>query len=178
METQVTKELKRIIKEVTKVDVNTHSRKREIVEARSLYYTILKQIDKKKSLKSIGDTVNLNHATVIHSLKNYQMFEQFNPTLRLFKKEILSKLSYKSVDEVSYSNNSETIDNLNIKIINLNETIQDLQDTINELQKPRNKFNIIQSLENLLIDTSGTEQQLIILERLQAMYRMNRNIRL
>ena len=178
METQVTKELKRIIKEVTKVDVNIHSRKREIVEARSLYYTILKQIDKKKSLKSIGDTVNLNHATVIHSLKNYQMFEKFNPTLRLFKKEILSKLSYKSFEEVSYSNNSETIDNLNIQIINLNETIQDLQVKINELQKPRNKFNIIQSLENLLTDTSGTEQQLIILERLQAMYRMNRNIKL
>ena len=178
METQVIKELKRIIKEVTTVDVNIHSRKREIVEARSLYYTILKQIDKKKSLKSIGDTVNLNHATVIHSLKNYQMFEQFNPTLRLFKKEILSKLSYKTVEEVVDMNSQETIENLNIKIINLNETIKELQDTITEIQKPRRNFNIIENLDNLLLETAGTEQQIIILERLQAMYRMNRNIKL
>lgn len=178
METQVTKELKRIIKEVTTVDVNIHSRKREIVEARSLYYTILKQIDKKKSLKSIGDTVNLNHATVIHSLKNYQTFEQFNPTLRLFKKEILSKLSYKTIEEVVDMNSQETIDNLNIKIINLNETIKELQDTITDIQKPRNNFNIIENLNNLLLETEGSKQQLIILERLQAMYIMNRNIKL
>ncbi len=57
METQITLQLKQLVKEVTGVDINQQSRKREIIEARAIYYKILKQIDKKKSLQSIGASV-------------------------------------------------------------------------------------------------------------------------
>jgi hypothetical protein len=178
METQITKELKKVIQEITGVDINEVSRKREIIEARAVYYKILKQIDKKKSLKSIGASVGKDHATVLHSLNNYDMFEQFNPTLKLFRKQILQRLNYASPEQISDMSKEELINSLQIDVMKLNDEIENLQETITNLQKPRNNYNIVNNIETLLLETEGKEQQEIIIERLQAVYRMNRNIKL
>lgn len=178
METQITSQLKKVIKEITGVDINEVSRKREIIEARAVYYKILKQIDKKKSLKSIGASVGKDHATVLHSLKNYDMFEQFNPTLKLFRKQILKRLNYASPEQVLDMSKEELINSLQLDVIKLTDEIADLQQTITNLQKPRNKYKIVNNIETLLLETEGKEQQEIIIERLQAVYRMNRNIKL
>ena len=178
METKITKELKKVIQEITGVDINEVSRKREIIEARAVYYKILKQIDKKKSLKSIGASVGKDHATVLHSLKNYDMFEQFNPTLKLFRKQILQRLNYASPEQILDMSKDEYIQSLQIDIMKLNDEIANLQQTITNLQKPRNNYNIVNNIQQLLIETEGTEQWQIIIERLQALYKMNKNIKL
>jgi len=178
METQITSQLKKVIKEITGVDINEVSRKREIIEARAVYYKILKQIDKKKSLKSIGASVGKDHATVLHSLKNYDMFEQFNPTLKLFRKQILQRLNYSSPEQILDISKNELIDSLQLDIMKLTDEIANLQETITNLQKPRNNYNIVNNIQQLLIETEGTEQWQIITERLQALYKMNRNIKL
>ena len=175
METQITLQLKKVIQEITGVDINEVSRKREIIEARAVYYKILKQIDKKKSLKSIGASVGKDHATVLHSLKNYDMFEQFNPTLKLFKKQILQRLNYASPEQVLDMSKDEYIQSLQLDIMKLNDEIANLQETIN---KPRNNYNVVNNIQQLLIETEGTEQWQIITERLQALYKMNKNIKL
>jgi hypothetical protein len=177
METQITLQLKKAIKEITGVDINEVTRKRETIEARAIYYKILKQIDKKKSLKSIGASVGKDHATVLHSLKNYDMFEQFNPTLKLFRKEILQRLNYATPDILDMTKD-ELIQSLQIDVMKLNDEIANLQETINNLQKPRNNYNIVNNIQQLLIETEGKEHQELIIERLQAVYRMNRNIKL
>ena len=174
METQITSQLKKVIQEITGVDINEVSRKREIIEARAVYYKILKQIDKKKSLKSIGASVGKNHATVLHSLKNYDMFEQFNPTLKLFKKQILQRLNYVKPEDILDMSKDELIQSLQIDIMKLTDEIANLQETIN---KPRNNYNVVNNIQQLLIETEGTEQWQIITERLQALYKMNKNIK-
>jgi hypothetical protein len=178
METQITLQLKKVIQEITGVDINEVSRKREIIEARAVYYKILKQIDKKKSLQSIGASVGKDHATVLHSLNNYDMFEQFNPTLKLFRKQILQRLNYASAEQILDMSKDEYIQSLQIDIMKLNDEIANLQETITNLQKPRNKYKIVNNIEILLLETEGKEQQEIIIERLQAVYKMNRNIKL
>ena len=175
METQITSQLKKVIQEITGVDINEVSRKREIIEARAIYYKVLKQIDKKKSLQSIGASVGKNHATVLHSLKNYDMFEQFNPTLKLFRKQIMQRLNYVKPEDILDMSKDELIQSLQIDIMKLNDEIENLQETIN---KPRNNYNIVNNIQQLLIETEGKEQQEIIIERLQAVYRMNNNIKL
>lgn len=177
METQITSQLKKVIQEITGVDINEVSRKREIIEARAVYYKILKQIDKKKSLKSIGASVGKDHATVLHSLKNYDMFEQFNPTLKLFRKQILQRLNYTSLDILDMTKD-ELIQSLQIDVMKLTDEILNLQETITNLQKPRNNYNIVNNIQQLLLETEGKEHQELIIERLQALYRMNRNIKL
>jgi hypothetical protein len=177
METQITLQLKKAIQEITGVDINQVSRKREIIEARAVYYKILKQIDKKKSLQSIGASVGKDHATVLHSLKNYDMFEQFNPTLKLFRKQIMQRLNYATPDILDITKD-ELIQSLQIDVMKLSGEIENLQETITNLQKPRNNYNIVNNIQQLLIETEGTEQWQIIIERLQALYKMNRNIKL
>ena len=175
METQITSELKKVIQEITGVDINEVSRKREIIEARAIYYKILKQIDKNKTLKSIGASVGKDHATVLHSLNNYDMFEQFNPTLKLFRKQILQRLNYASGEQILDMSKEQLIDSLQLDIMKLTDEIANLQETIN---KPRNNYNIVNNIQQLLIETEGKEQQEIIIERLQALYKMNKNIKL
>jgi hypothetical protein len=177
METQITLQLKKAIQEITGVDINEVTRKRETIEARAIYYKVLKQIDKKKSLKSIGASVGKDHATVLHSLKNYDMFEQFNPTLKLFRKQILQRLNYATPDILDMTKD-ELIQSLQIDIMKLNEEIANLQETITNLQKPRNNYNIVNNIQELLLETEGKEHQELIIERLQAVYRMNKNIKL
>jgi hypothetical protein len=177
METQITLQLKKAIQEITGVDINEVTRKRETIEARAIYYKVLKQIDKKKSLKSIGASVGKDHATVLHSLKNYDMFEQFNPTLKLFRKQIMQRLNYATPDILDMTKD-ELIQSLQIDVMKLNDEIANLQETITNLQKPRNNYNIVNNIEALLLETEGTEQWQIIVERLQALYKMNRNIKL
>lgn len=178
METQITLQLKGLIKEITGVDINEVSRKREIIEARAIYYKVLKQIDKKKSLQSIANTVGKNHATVLHSLKNYDMFEMFNPTLKLFRKEILQRLNHKDFESILEMTKEEMITNLHIEALKQSEEITNLQETITKLKASRNNYNIVNNIQELLIETEGTEQWKIITERLQALYRMNKNIKL
>jgi hypothetical protein len=178
METQITLELKKAIQEITGVDINEVTRKRETIEARAIYYKVLKQIDKKKSLKSIGASVGKDHATVLHSLKNYDMFEQFNPTLKLFRKQILQRLNYKPIEYFGNISNEQEIERLNVHIFNMEQEIESLKETITNLQKPRNNYNIVNNIQQLLIETEGTEQWQIIVERLQALYKMNKNIKL
>jgi hypothetical protein len=178
METQITLQLKQIIKEITGADINQVSRKREIIEARAVYYKILKQIDKKKSLQSIGASVGKDHATVLHSLKNYDMFEKFNPSLKLFRKEILQRLNYTPDELILKKTKDEMIQSLQIEIMKLTDDNINLQEKIIKLQTSKNNYNIVNNIERLLLDTEGTEQQEIIIERLQAVYRMNRNIKL
>jgi hypothetical protein len=177
METQITLQLKKAIQEITGVDINEVTRKRETIEARAIYYKVLKQIDKKKSLKSIGASVGKDHATVLHSLKNYDMFEQFNPTLKLFRKQILQRLNYATPDILDMTKD-ELIQSLQIDVMKLSGEIENLQETITNLQKPRNNYNIVNNIETLLLETEGKEHQEIIIERLQAVYKMNRNIKL
>jgi len=177
METQITLQLKKAIQEITGVDINEVTRKRETIEARAIYYKVLKQIDKKKSLKSIGASVGKDHATVLHSLKNYDMFEQFNPTLKLFRKQILQRLNYATSDILDITKD-ELIQSLQIDVMKLSGEIENLQETITNLQTPRNNYNIVNNIQQLLLETEGTEQWQIIVERLQALYKMNRNIKL
>lgn len=177
METQITLQLKKAIQEITGVDINEVTRKRETIEARAIYYKVLKQIDKKKSLKSIGASVGKDHATVLHSLKNYDMFEQFNPTLKLFRKQIMQRLNYATPDILDMTKD-ELIQSLQIDVMKLNDEIANLQETITNLQKPRNNYNIVNNIQQLLLETEGKEHQEIIIERLQALYKMNRNIKL
>jgi|TARA_Y100000015_G_C2377712_1_gene83416 hypothetical protein len=66
----ITKDLKNIIKEETTIDLDSehvmHCRDRENVEARAMYYALLRKYTNMTYLK-IGKSVGKNHATVMHA---------------------------------------------------------------------------------------------------------------
>lgn len=158
-----------IIKKELQVDITQECRKREIIEARALYFYLIKQLYPKRSLQLIGDSLNKNHATVIHSLKNYNLYEGYNPKLLELKNTILNiTTDAKKPTDVNQ-----------LQIVELKRKIFELENNLNiERNRPRYDHRITEQLENLLIDTKGTEQHELITLRLEAFYSMNKNIRL
>jgi hypothetical protein len=158
-----------IIAQELGVDITQDCRKREIIEARALYFYIIKKLYPKMSLQRIGDNLNKNHATVIHSLKNYPYYEKYNPKLEDVKNNILHLVGQAD----------EPVDITKMQTIELKKRILDLENSLQqERNRPRYEFTIIEQLENLLRDTKGTEQHNLITLRLEAFYSMNKNIRL
>ena len=156
METKI-KEL--ILKEL-RVDITEQSRKREIIEARALYFYLVRKIYTKRSLQSIAADFDMNHATVVHALKNFPMYENYNTKILDCKNLILHLL------EVEQEMTEE------------DKFKKKLHDMEQELNKPRYEYKIIENLNNLLEATKGTEQHDLINLRLEAFYTMNKNIRL
>lgn len=84
------------VKEVTGIDIQTKSRKQEIVYAKKIYFHIARQ--KGYSFQSIADKLNMNHATVIfHCYDTPYLLKQdkkfFNDYLRVQGKPVEGKCS-------------------------------------------------------------------------------------
>lgn len=70
-------------------DIFSKSRKSEIVEARQLYcYLIRKHL----SLHKIGKIININHATVVHSVNVINKLIEVNDKRTMYLLEEISKL--------------------------------------------------------------------------------------
>ena len=172
---EITQRLKEIIKQETNTNIDIRTRNRQTVEMRSLYCNVLKQLKPNKTLQAIGDTLELNHATVIHALKNYKMYEEYNPELKKFKPTILS---YFTMDETELKELTDIekakheIHKLTLENYNLKKELKE------QIETPRYEYKIIDELNNLMTNTKGTLQHDIIQQKLQAFYIMNKNIKL
>ena len=172
---EITERLKEIIKQETNTNIDIRTRNRQTIEMRSLYCNVLKQLKPKKTLQAIGDTLELNHATVIHSLNNYKVYEQYNPELKKFKQTILSYFTMndselKELTEIEKAN--QKIHKLTLENHNLKKELKE------QIETPRYEYKIIDELNNLMTNTKGTTQHTLIQDRLEAFYTMNKNIKL
>ncbi len=74
------KKIQLIIEEETGLELNSPIRDRQHVYARTIYFKLCRERTH-KTLKQIGESINKNHATVIHALKNvFPMLMQYEPT--------------------------------------------------------------------------------------------------
>jgi len=93
------------IQKVTGVDITTKTRKYEFIEARMIYYKLLR--DRGYSLQEIGDTLDKNHATVLHGInvfndiKDYDkdLMEKYSAAIQLLAGEKISK--YVTTEELT-----------------------------------------------------------------------------
>jgi len=174
---EITQKIKEIIKQETNIDVSKASRKHNIIEARALYFHSIKHFNPKMTLQDMADSVNKNHATVIHSLNNYPMYERYNNRLKSLKQTIINQ-----IDEDNILNTEDNellrleIKKKNLAISELEIKLEEKNLKINNLEKARYEYKVIEQLNNLLNQTKGTEHQEVIILRLQAMYDMNTKV--
>ncbi len=143
---------------------------------RSLYCNVLKELKPNKTLQAIGDTLELNHATVIHALKNYKMYEEYNPELKKFRTTVLSYFTIDNEQELKELSEIEKVKQQLYKLTFENDKLKkQLQE---QIDRPRYEYQIIDNLNNLLSNTKGTIQHTLINDRLEAFYKMNNNIKL
>ena len=86
--------LKQIIKEKTGHNLDSHkvrnSRKREYVEARGIYYTILND-EGRFTLSAIGRDMGKTHAIVLHAVRNFAYWLEYNKSLNKTYKAVLAE---------------------------------------------------------------------------------------
>ena len=123
---------KKIIELETGVNVEIVSRKRNFVEARAMYYKLLRDVSN-MTFQAIGDTVNKDHATILHSLKSVDDWMRYDRKLADRYKNILYAID--KIDETDF--NSLRYENimLNLKIDELTKRLSsnrlyDLMDKI------------------------------------------------
>lgn len=100
--------INKIIKKVSTefgLDITKRSRKREYVYARAVYYKIARDMYN-KTLSEIGRSVGVDHATVLHSIKNvFPVIERFEPDITDSYEKIREKISLEAdlVKSASFS---------------------------------------------------------------------------
>jgi len=169
---EINDKIKELVLQQTNINVDDTTRTREQVEARSLYYTLIKEITPKTTLKQIGKSVNKNHATVIHGLNQWDMLVRYNPTLNKYKERIL-KMFDKQIDLTD-------IDLLRKQINRLQGELIDLQIENERLRKEllNDAEPTIKAAKELLAKFAGSEQHELFLIKLNALIQMNKKIKI
>jgi hypothetical protein len=174
---EITERLKEIILKETDIDVSKNSRKHNIIEARALYFYLIKHFKPKMTLQEIAESVNKNHATVIHSLNNYEMYEKFNRDLRSLRNIITNEIDEENI--LNTEDNKELrleLKKKNLKVSELEIQLEESNLRINKLEKAAYEYKIINNLNNLLNQTKDTEHHNVMILRLEAIYDMNMKV--
>jgi hypothetical protein len=101
---EITKRLLELTQEHSGIDVTAKGRRRDLVESRALYFHIFKEIKPSVTLQYIGGTVGLDYTTVIHALRQYEIYEKYNTELKYIKEIIIKKYREETVvDEYIYA---------------------------------------------------------------------------
>jgi len=90
------------VETVTNCDVVIRTRQKDFVQARSIFYRFAR--DNKQTLQVIGKFLERGHATVIHSLKNFEHEVKFDPDFRSkynAVKDILGNLDVKECEDAT-----------------------------------------------------------------------------
>tara|TARA_R110000822_G_scaffold304074_1_gene429069 strand:+ start:1858 stop:2373 length:516 start_codon:yes stop_codon:yes gene_type:complete len=168
---RITERLLEIVTEETKTNITIKSRKRRAVESRALYCNVIKQLEPKQTLESIGEILNIDHSTVIHALNKYADYEKYNPDLKEQRKTVLKHFSI--LEEPKETNKETEIYTNEIQRLNKeNETLT------NEIESLKSFLNIevIKKLDTLIKDKKGTQHSKLIIERLESFYAMNNKL--
>lgn len=96
--------LKKIIYKKTGINLDDKEsqtcRKRQLVEIRGIYYKILNDYTK-FTLMHIGDSMGKTHATVLHTVRNFDYWLKYDTALNTLYKEILYEFKeYLGVDKL------------------------------------------------------------------------------
>ena len=73
--------VKEIVEDYYKLKIDSKTRQRKYVEARAVYYKLLRE-NSRMSLQAIGNTMNKDHATVLHSLRQIKDWLEYDKQLK------------------------------------------------------------------------------------------------
>tara|TARA_R110000744_G_C19061868_1_gene529037 strand:+ start:138 stop:584 length:447 start_codon:yes stop_codon:yes gene_type:complete len=80
-------------------NISGKTRARQVVYGRAIYFKICKDRTN-LSLQEIGETLNLHHATVLHSIRNvFPAFEMYNPEYMEIYNRIIKAEEYIPADK-------------------------------------------------------------------------------
>jgi predicted nuclease with TOPRIM domain len=131
--------IKRIVEEFYSLDITTKTRERNYVEARAMYYKIVRD-NTKLSLEVIGKSVNRNHATVLHGIKTLSNW--IDTEIIIKARYILLKDQIEEIKSIASNRNliKEVDQDLLLEYTNLNRRHQEVLKENISLAKDLNKL--------------------------------------
>ncbi len=131
--------IKRIVEEFYSLDITTKTRERNYVEARAMYYKIVRD-NTKLSLEVIGKSVNRNHATVLHGIKTLSNWIDTERTIKA--RYLLLKDQIEEIKSIASNRNliKEVDQDLLLEYTNLNRRHKELLKENINLAKDLNKL--------------------------------------
>jgi hypothetical protein len=108
----IQKQVIKHILDLTGINVNTKSRKREIVEMKAVYSTILR--NKNQTFQSIGNAIGLGHCSVIHLCKIYPLIK--NDYLIDIQEKVLMLLDGMSIDLILLQQEKRKVEEQKAKV--------------------------------------------------------------
>jgi hypothetical protein len=73
------------------IDIGERTRRREVIEMRGLFFHITKLVKPLSTFNSMGKSVGVDHATVIHSLNMFETYTKYNKELNRLKEIIINR---------------------------------------------------------------------------------------
>lgn len=150
------------------VDLSSSKRDTKHFRARSVFYKMCYNLCYKPTLQAIGDSVNKNHATVIHSIKTFENNLKFDPIMRDMYDTIKKLHKYYEGEDVAIPELLKSNELLRNKLAELEESIE--QNNI----KVVSDYEEISLLNNLL-DKLDDDERFLLICKLDALYKLNKN---
>lgn len=131
--------IKRIVEEFYSLDITTKTRERNYVEARAMYYKIVRD-NTKLSLEVIGKSVNRNHATVLHGINTLSNW--IDTEIIIKARYLLLKDQIEEIKTIASDRNliKEVDQDLLLEYTNLNRRHQEVLKENISLAKDLNKL--------------------------------------
>jgi len=155
--------LKYVIREHLKKEVNEVGRDRLLIEARFIYFYILRQ-DEQMVYQKIGDTVNMNHASVLHGCEkvkfwletDHQFRDKYLMVLASYNREVYGIAKEKETNELRDKLNKE----------------REEKTKLTKPEKQAKRLGDVYDKLHLLIDKTPEEKADDLLTRVEAIYNM------
>jgi hypothetical protein len=118
--------------ETLELDITSKTKTEDLVIGRAIYYTIARNLVDKCTLKELGQSVNKNHATVIHSLKMLDDLLRDKRVLSLYQKCVYNCCNQLGVETFLREQNRNY---LHDEITRLTEKCNTMESMINRITK-------------------------------------------
>lgn len=114
------------------IDITKRTRHRNVIELRSLFYNIVKEVSPISTYSAIGKSVGVNHATVLHSLQMFDVYSKYNKQLNELKDNVVRRFKLEN-NFYGVKTIDEEIQRLELRIAELNELKEFLKKDENNL---------------------------------------------
>ena len=147
--------VQRIVSEITDQNIISKRRQRGIVEGRGIYFTILRDIYG-MSYQAIGQTLGMNHASVMHSIKNFKYWLITNKQLRDHTEEAYNVVKGITKIEDTRDNLADQLHESRLNEARLQKKLKDdvlgVQEAIEKYQERVIKVHTTSVLEKIILN--------------------------
>ena len=134
--------IKEIVENYFELSISRNTRKRQYVEARAIYFKLCREFTQ-LSLEQIGESVNRDHASVLHGVKSINTWVQVDKRMKNSMHILRNKIiNY----QIETDETVELNESIVLKYIQLKEQVKELQEInknlstdLNEITEKHNK---------------------------------------